>query len=113
MSRRNDGFVTAEAAVVLPTLMVVMGLLLGVVVTVGNQLRCVDAARSGARMAARGESEARVRSAAAQVAPRGAVVEVVTVGGEVKVTVRLVVRPTDWLPALHLSAHAVMPVEQP
>ena len=110
---RDEGFVTAEAAIVLPTLMVVLGLLVGVVVTVGDQLRCVDAARSGARLAARGESDARVRSVARQVAPPGAEVEVVTAGGEVDVTVRLAVRPTHWLPALHLSAHAVLPVEQP
>lgn len=113
VSRNAEGFVTAEAAVVLPTLIVVMALLVGVVVAVGDQLRCVDAARSGARMAARGEPEARVRDAASQVAPAGAEVAVVTAGGEVDVTVRLAVRPTHWLPALHLSAHAVLPVEQP
>jgi Flp pilus assembly protein TadG len=113
VSKHTDGFVTAEAAVVLPTLMVVTGLLVSVVVTVGDQLRCVDAARSGARLAARGESDARVRSAAAQVAPAGAQVAVVKAGGEVDVTVRLAVRPTHWLPALHLSAHAVLPVEPP
>ena len=110
--RQDEGFVTAEAAVVLPTLMVVLGLLVGVVVAVGDQLRCVDAARSAARLAARGEPDARVRSAATQVLP-GAQVAVVTAGGEVDVTVRLAVRPTHWLPALHLSAHAVLPVEQP
>lgn len=110
---KQDGFVTAEAAVVLPTLLMVTGLLLGVVVMVGDQLRCVDAARTAARLAARGEPEGRVRSAAQQLAPAGAQVDVATSGGEVDVTVRVAVLPTHWLPALRLSAHASLPVEQP
>ena len=41
--------VTAETAVVLPVLLLVLAGAVAVVVVVGAQLRCVDAAREGAR----------------------------------------------------------------
>ena len=113
MKRREAGFVTAEAAVVLPVLLVVLALLVGVVVAVGDQLRLVDAARTGARLAARGETSAVTRDAAEQIAPHGATVAVTRVGDDVEVTVRVTIRPTHWLPALHLTAHATAPLEQP
>ena len=48
--------VTAETAVVLPVLLLVLAGAVAAVVVVGAQLRCVDAAREGARAAARGEA---------------------------------------------------------
>ena len=54
--------VTAETAVVLPVLLVVLAGAVAAVTVVGAQLRCVDAAREGARAAAR-VSVARVRRA--------------------------------------------------
>ena len=51
--------VTAETAVVLPVLLLVLAGAVAAVVVVGAQLRCVDAAREGARAAARGESGGR------------------------------------------------------
>ncbi len=41
--------VTAETAVVLPVLLLVLAAVVGAVVVVGAHLRCVDAAREGAR----------------------------------------------------------------
>src|SRR5688500_20233283 len=58
--RRDAGMVTAETAVVLPVLLLVLAGAVAAVTVVGAQLRCVDAAREGARAAARGESVAEV-----------------------------------------------------
>ncbi|HJX42614.1 MAG TPA: TadE family type IV pilus minor pilin, partial [Geodermatophilus sp.] len=54
--------VTAETAVVLPVLLLVLAAVVAAVVVVGAQLRCVDAAREGARAAARGEDPAAVQA---------------------------------------------------
>ncbi|MEB8343535.1 TadE family type IV pilus minor pilin, partial [Streptomyces endophyticus] len=54
--RRGDrGFVTAEAAVVLPVLVAFTMALVWVVLAASAQIRCVDAARAGARAVARQE----------------------------------------------------------
>jgi Flp pilus assembly protein TadG len=105
-STRDEGFATAEAAVVLPALVLVLVLAIGVVVSVGAQLRCVDAARVGARAAARGDSDAAIRSATAAVAPRGAVVTVRRAGTTVQVVVRARVLGTGVLPAVPVDASA-------
>ena len=85
--------VTAEAALVLPVLVLVLAGAVAVLTVVGAQLRCVDAAREAVRAAARGEAPADVVAAASQVAPDGAVVEPGRVGDLVTVTVRAPVRP--------------------
>ena len=86
--------VTAEAALVLPVLVLVLAGAVAVVTVVGAQLRCVDAAREGVRAAARGEAVARVVAAAQEVAPDGAAVVVGDPEGHlVSVTVRAPVRP--------------------
>jgi hypothetical protein len=85
--------VTAETAVVLPVLLVVLLAGVWVLACVAAQLRCVDAARVGARAAARGDLPARVEAVTNRVAPPGAHVEVVRHGDEVTVLVRAVVRP--------------------
>ncbi|MEV7449604.1 TadE family type IV pilus minor pilin [Streptomyces nigra] len=87
----DRGFVTAESAVVLPVLvMFAMALVWGLLV-VAAQIQCVDAARTGARAAARQEPEAAVVKVAGDVAPRGAKVTVVREGAVVRVVV--VARP--------------------
>lgn len=68
--------VTAEAAVVLPVLVLVLAAALAAVSVVTAQMRCTDAAREGARAAARGESDAAVRQIAASSAPQGSEVSV-------------------------------------
>jgi len=73
--RRDRGYATAEAALVLPVLLIVVALAAWVLVCVNGQLRCVDAARTAARIAARGDSLASAEAAGRAVAPAG--VEVV------------------------------------
>lgn len=68
---RDRGAVTVEAALALGTLVVFLALALGALAAVTDSLRCVDAARELARLAARGEPE-RGRSVAARLAPAGA-----------------------------------------
>ena len=85
--------VTAETAVVLPVLLVVLAAAIWVIAAVAAQLRCVDAARVGARAAARGDAAAAVVAATSAVAPAGAEIGVVRSGGEVTVVVRAVVKP--------------------
>lgn len=85
--------VTAETAVVLPVLLVVLAAAIWVLVAVAGQLRCIDAARVGARAAARGDDVGAVVAATSAVAPAGAQVFVTRRGDEVTVTVRVVVHP--------------------
>ena len=63
--------VAAETAVVLPVLLLVLAGAVAVVTVVGAHLRCVDAAREGARAAARGEDAATVTEIIGRAAPRG------------------------------------------
>lgn len=84
--------VTAETAVVLPVLLLVLAAAVSAVVVVGAQLRCVDAAREGARAAARGEPVAAVHELAAHAAPDGATTDL-DVGETVRVTVAATVEP--------------------
>ncbi|MDH6119269.1 TadE family type IV pilus minor pilin [Kitasatospora sp. GAS204B] len=76
---------TAETAVLLPTLVVLTSVLVWGVLTAAAQLRCIDAAQVGARTAARGGRDAVARAQAA--APRGATVEVAEIGDTVQVLV--------------------------
>ena len=99
--------VTAETAVVLPVLLLVLAGVVAAVVVVGAQLRCVDAAREGARAAARGEDTTAVIALAGRAAPDGAVV---TVGGEEEVHVAVTARiaPLGPVPLrITVSAEAV------
>ena len=119
-SRRDAGMVTAETAVLLPVLVVVLAAAVFVLACVAAQLECVDAARSAARTAARGEPRAAVVSTAARLAPTGARVHV-GAGGRladlptVEVVVRAQVRPFGralrGLPAVRVSARAVAAAE--
>ncbi|HVV31267.1 MAG TPA: TadE family type IV pilus minor pilin [Mycobacteriales bacterium] len=78
---------TAELAVALPVLAVLLVLGAGVLQTIGAGLRCQDAARLAARAAARGEAPAAVEATARAAAPAGAAVEVRRDGDTVHVTV--------------------------
>lgn len=106
----DDGSVTAETAVVLPCLLLVLAVLVAVLAVVAGQLRCVDAARSAARLAARGDVVQAVRAEAALRAPDGAVVQVVERGDRVVVQVQARVHPLGWLarrlPGVEVQAEA-------
>ena len=100
--------VTAETAVVLPVILLVLAGVVAAVVVVGAQLRCVDAAREGARAAARGEDVATVVAVAGGAAPDGAVTTVDGTADEVTVTVTASVAPLGPVPLrIRVSAAAV------
>ncbi|MFF2012048.1 TadE family type IV pilus minor pilin [Streptomyces sp. NPDC058195] len=72
-SSENDrGAVTAEAAMAVPVLVVFSLTLVWALMAASAQIRCVDAARAGARAAARSEPEPQALAAARSAAPDGA-----------------------------------------
>jgi len=85
--RADDGFVTAETAVLLPVLVALMAVLVWGVLLGAAQIRCLDAAREAARAAARGDPPGQVLAAARATAPSGAAVTVSEHGAEVRVLV--------------------------
>ncbi|GAA0374930.1 hypothetical protein Acor_43080 [Acrocarpospora corrugata] len=92
----------------LPALVVVLGGALWAVAVACAQLECVDAARAGARAAARGESADTVRGIVLRSAPDGAQVRVRVDGELAKVEVSATVRPVTGLivPPVTVSATA-------
>lgn len=107
--------VTAEFAVSLLGLTVVTGALIGTVALAGLQLRCTEAARAGARAAARGETPTQVESATHDVLP-GAAVLVTSTGDRIRVRVTWrrsnQVALLAWLPG-EVSAESVATTESP
>ena len=82
LPRGERGSVSAETAVVLPVLLVVLAMAVWVLAAVGAQLRCTDAAGVAARLVARGEPPEQVVAAARDIAPAGASVELRVGGGD-------------------------------
>lgn len=114
-STTERGMVTAETAISLTVLVVVMLAMLWVVTLVGWQARCLDAARDAARAMARGESAASSRFEASRSAPPGADIQIEVVGDLAIATVGLRARP-PWpilsaLPAVSLESKAVVVIE--
>jgi Flp pilus assembly protein TadG len=87
MRRSDRGFVTVEAALVLPVLALFTVALLWGLAAAAAQIRCVDAARAGARAVARSEPVASAEEAARAAAPEGARVTVTRAGELWRVTV--------------------------
>ena len=83
----DDGMVTAELAMALPALVLVLSLLLTVGALAGNVSRASDAARSAARSASIGTGEAEVLYAASRLAPSGSRLSVSVRDGWAHVTV--------------------------
>lgn len=111
--RRDGGMVTAELAVAIPVVVLVLVACLAGLSAAVDQVRCVDAARLGSRAAARGDSSGSVHDLARRGAPDGAVVTVARRGGEAVVTVRA--RVGGWggvVPSWSVSAMARTPVEE-
>lgn len=100
----DRGAVTVEAALALCSLVAVMVMAIAAVSAASAHLRCLDAAREVARLVSRGEPQ-RALEVAAQIAPRGASVDVRTTGDEVHVRVTAAAVP--GLPALSLAGVAV------
>jgi hypothetical protein len=84
---RDRGMVTAELAVAVPVVVVVLALGLSAIRLGIDEVRCVDAARLAARALARGDSEGSARALAASAAPPGAAVVVAASGAGVSATV--------------------------
>lgn len=105
------GAVTAELAVGLVTVVALLGLVLGLVAAGVAQVRCVDAARAGARVAALGQDDAAVATVATRSAGPSAEVSVERSAGWVDVTVRLPVLGGRVLGDLAAGATAGVPEE--
>lgn len=105
--------VTAETAVVLPVLLLVLAAAVAAVTVLGAQLRCVDAAREGARAAARGEPDSTVSRLAGRLAPDGAVIAVTGDADEVTVTVTVRLAPLEPLPVAATLSGTAVAVREP
>ena len=108
---------TAETAVLLPVLAMVLVLCLWGLSMVALQVRCTDAARTTARALARGESEARAREVGRALAPSRAELRLTRSGDLATVEVRLD-GPAPWGWAgggsgIELGARSVVAVETP
>lgn len=108
-ARADAGMVTAELATALTALVLVLVLSLSALVAGVDLIRCTDAARVGARAAARGDDPQQVRALVLEAAPDGATVTVADRGqAQVEVTVRSRPRgPVGVLVGSNLSARAV------
>ncbi|WP_029289778.1 TadE family type IV pilus minor pilin [Cellulomonas sp. HZM] len=104
------GSVTAELAIGFPVVVLALVAALGVVAAGSAQLRCADAARAGARLAALGQA-GDVVSSAQRLAGEGASVTVADDGSWTTVTVRRAVPGVGWLGGLDASASASARVE--
>ncbi|MPZ25806.1 MAG: mucin-associated surface protein [Micromonosporaceae bacterium] len=105
----DRGSATAELAVGLPALLMLLLAGLAAVGAVTTQLRCVDASRDAVLAASRGEAGTQ---AGQRAAPPGAEVTVTASGDTVTATVRAPVPLLGGhLPALRVNATAVAGIE--
>lgn len=95
---------TAEFAVAMPAVLLVLALALSALAAGLDQIRCVDAARAAARLLARGETDGAARRAGEALAPGGS--ELVVSADATLVRVR-VTGPAPW--ALQWLGHAGQP----
>ncbi|MEU5089105.1 TadE family type IV pilus minor pilin [Streptomyces sp. NPDC021356] len=111
MAAGDRGFVTAEAAMVLPVLVLVVTTLVWGLLVVLAQIECVDAARAGARAAARQDPDGAVVGVARETAPRGAKITVSRRGERVHVVVTAAPPGLGLLP-FRLREEAVAETEE-
>ena len=104
---------TAELAVAMPVLVVLMVVAVSAVTTALDQVRCVDAARSTARLLARGDDPAGAMRSGRALAPSGAILSASSGAGTVEVSVTGPAAPAlRWLGVdTHPSARAVAVLE--
>lgn len=96
----------------LPVLALVLSFALWAVSAAAAQVRCSDAAREGARAAARGDPEGQVRQLALGAAPPNSSVTILRTGGDVRVRVASQVRWLGHGPvSVSVSAIAVAALE--
>ncbi|GGW95735.1 TadE family type IV pilus minor pilin [Streptomyces chryseus] len=101
--RGDRGYVTAEAAVVVPALVLFTMALVWALMAAAAQIQCVDAARTAARAAARQEPQDASIAVARRAAPHGARVGITREGDLVRVSVEA---PAPGLGALPLTLRA-------
>ena len=111
MRSSDRGQATAEAAVVLPALALFAMVLIWGLMAASAQIKCVDAARAGARAAARGETQSASLFAARSAAPSGAEVTLSREGDLVRVRVEAPATGPGPL-AVRLRAEAVAQSEE-
>lgn len=111
--RREAGMATAELAMVIPAVLLVLAMCLTGLSVAADQIRCVDAARAAARAASRGESLSDVRRVALRLTPSGTRVEIEMDKGRGIVAVAVQApAPTRLLPGLPAAqASAQAPLE--
>ena len=109
--RGDRGAVTAELAMAFAAVGLILAVAVGAVGVAVSQLDCVDAARAGARVAARTELVGAVGLAAEIRAPVGASVTVERSGHTVRVTVAMLVRLVAPLSPIAVSATSTASVE--
>ncbi|MEU6309782.1 TadE family type IV pilus minor pilin [Streptomyces sp. NPDC047014] len=102
----DRGYVTAEAALVIPALVLFAALLVWALMAAAAQIRCVDAARAGARAVARSEATGVAEAAVRAAAPEGARVELERTGDLWRVRVAAPAPGPAGLP-VRLGAQAV------
>ena len=106
------GYVTAETALALPSLLMVFAALLLMVYGAGSQLRCADAAWEAARLAARGVPPELAEAQVKRWAPIGAAVSVAPDQGAIRATVSVHIGfGGARLPVLGLSGTASVSCE--
>ncbi|WP_312884907.1 TadE family type IV pilus minor pilin [Nocardia barduliensis] len=98
---------TVEAALALTAVIATVVLCLGALLAASTQVRCVDAAREAARLAARGDS-ANALPTAKRIAPASSEITLRTEGAR---AIAVVSARTPLLPLLTLRAEAVATLE--
>lgn len=96
-----------EAALAIVALVAVLALCLAGVTAVSMQVRCIDAAREAARLAARGDERSAVE-VSREIAPVGAALGLRRDGGFVVATVTA---RSNLLPALVIAADGIAALE--
>ena len=91
---------TAELALALPSLMLVLTIGVWLQSAVALQARCLDAARAGARAGARGDPDGEIRARLAAALPGGASITIGHSGSEVSVVVTTIAAPPAGLASL-------------
>lgn len=103
----DTGAATVEAAFALAALVAVLVLCVAGIGAVSAQVRCIDAAREAARLAARGDAAA-ATAAVPRIAPAGATIVLRFEGDLVVATVSAA---SALLPGVAIHAEAVSAVE--
>ena len=104
---------TAEFAVLLPAVVVMLAMVLAAASAGVAKLRCIDAARTAARLAARHESSSTVLAAAHSAGPRDAAVRLSVAGDLVRVQVTARVSlPLPGRPSVEVDGISIAHLEE-